>query len=95
LFPLQISKQDKLEWAYEANTNSENDDTADSSWSTIIPKDISLEAGVEKKVGFEGIAHAASGYYCVYNQGRRVTATDTDPGKEKSESKRASQGKNG
>ena len=73
LYPLQISKQDKVEWGY-SSSSSDNDS---SSWSVVNTKEIATEAGLEKKIGFEGTPDPASGYYCLYNGGRRVTAGES------------------
>jgi hypothetical protein len=111
LYPLQISKQDKVEWAYSA-ASSQGDANADgetdvddasnaspppaASWSVIIPKEIALETGLEKKVGFQGRPDPASGYYCLYKEGRRVTAAgateraDADAKTMRPDSKKAS-----
>jgi len=34
--------------------------------------DVDAPAGIEKKIGFEGISDKATGYYCFYNEGRIV-----------------------
>ncbi|GKY91937.1 hypothetical protein MPSEU_000165300 [Mayamaea pseudoterrestris] len=71
LHPLQISKQDKVEWGYSPQQNNVSTDGA--SWSVVDTKTIAMESGLEKKIGFQGQEDPASGYYCLYNGGRRVT----------------------
>jgi hypothetical protein len=105
LYPLQISKQDKVEWAYSASSQRDanaDDETVDdasnasppASWSIITPKEIALETGLEKKVGFQGRPDPASGYYCLYKEGRRVTGAteraDADAKSMRPDSKKAS-----
>jgi len=69
LFPLQVSIKDKIEWAYRKSDEEE--------W-VIVDKSVleskDIPEGVEKMIGFEGNPDPASGYYCVYNEGRLVTS---------------------
>lgn len=65
LFPLQVSPQAKVEWAFRA------DDAAD--WSVVASVSMDdLPDNIDKIIGFEGRPDPASGYYCVYNEGRLV-----------------------
>jgi hypothetical protein len=51
----------------------EGDDSSSSSW-TIVDKSIletsPLPEGLEKIIGFEGKPDPATGYYCVYDDGK-------------------------
>jgi hypothetical protein len=42
--------------------------------------DVTVPEGVEKKIGFEGVADPSSGYYCVYKEGRMVTGSEKQSG---------------
>lgn len=81
LFPLQVSTKDKVEWAY---WDVENED-----WiivdKTVLEVD-DLPNTLEKLVGFEGRPDPATGFYCMYNEGKLVN-TD-DEGKRKASSRK-------
>lgn len=40
-------------------------------------------AGIEKKIGFEGLPDKSSGFYCYYHEGRLVERDDPGKGKKK------------
>ena len=65
LFPLQVSTKDKIEWACWEGSDD------DGSW-TVVDKSAvdAAPEGVEKLIGFEGKPDPASGFYCVYDNGR-------------------------
>ena len=69
MFPLQVSAKDKIEWAFWDATGED--------W-IIIDKDAleSAPAGLEKLIGFEGRPDPATGFYCMYNEGRLVNTDD-------------------
>jgi len=71
LLPLQVRPKDVVEWAYC------EDDDDDDKW-ILVNKDVCDDAptGVEKKMGFEGLPDAATGFYCHYDQGRLVDRSD-------------------
>ena len=70
LFPLQISPKDRIEWAYW--------DADGEDW--IIAGKEALEGdlpkGLEKLIGFEGRPDPATGFYCMYNEGKLVTSDE-------------------
>ena len=71
LFPLQVSKDAKVEWAYWQEEPEEQ-------WVVVENHKVVLEGapdGIEKDIGFEGRPDPASGFYCLYNQGRLVDTT--------------------
>eukprot|EP00591_Stephanopyxis_turris_P006578 CAMPEP_0195508684 /NCGR_PEP_ID=MMETSP0794_2-20130614/1824_1 /TAXON_ID=515487 /ORGANISM="Stephanopyxis turris, Strain CCMP 815" /LENGTH=242 /DNA_ID=CAMNT_0040635707 /DNA_START=109 /DNA_END=837 /DNA_ORIENTATION=+ len=74
LFPLKVLPKDRVEWAY---TSEESDE-----WTQVVPKDVGEEAqnqaGIEKKIGFEGIGDPATGFYCHYSEGRLVDKEGSD-----------------
>mmetsp|Transcript_40365 Transcript_40365/g.49174 ORF Transcript_40365/g.49174 Transcript_40365/m.49174 type:complete len:234 (+) Transcript_40365:101-802(+) len=67
--PLKVSQKDALEWGYY-------DDEAESY--IVVSKDVCNDApdGIERKIGFEGIADPTSGFYCHYYEGRIVETSD-------------------
>lgn len=70
IYPLQISKDTKVQWAYWKEDGEQ--------W-VAVDKSVLDEAadGIEKEVGFEGRPDPASGFYCMYKGGRLVdTSTD-------------------
>eukprot|EP00560_Eucampia_antarctica_P001139 CAMPEP_0197831902 /NCGR_PEP_ID=MMETSP1437-20131217/12663_1 /TAXON_ID=49252 ORGANISM="Eucampia antarctica, Strain CCMP1452" /NCGR_SAMPLE_ID=MMETSP1437 /ASSEMBLY_ACC=CAM_ASM_001096 /LENGTH=153 /DNA_ID=CAMNT_0043435027 /DNA_START=217 /DNA_END=678 /DNA_ORIENTATION=+ len=70
LLPLKVAAKDLLEWAY-CNEGSEE-------WVSVDPKDDSLNLSVkdvDKKIGFEGEADPASGFYCHYDNGKLTGKT--------------------
>jgi hypothetical protein len=79
LYPLQVSQKDVLEWAYFDND----------AWTAVDCKAVDAEApeGIEKQIGFEGTPDPATGFYCVYNEGKLVlpgeVATDSRPASRK------------
>ncbi|KAL7570017.1 hypothetical protein ACA910_017061 [Epithemia clementina (nom. ined.)] len=72
LFPLQITPRDTVTWAY---WNEDSDQ-----WivleKEVLEKSRTESPGLEKLIGFEGRPDPSSGFYCVYNEGRRVGDTD-------------------
>jgi hypothetical protein len=81
LFPLQVSAKEKVDWAF---WDVDNED-----WiiveKTVLDVD-DLPDAIEKLVGFEGRPDPATGFYCMYNEGKLVN-TD-DEGKRKSSSRK-------
>lgn len=75
LFPLQVSKDAKVEWAYRQIEPEEM-------W-VVVDKSVLNESteGVEKDIGFEGRPDPASGFYCLYNRGRLVDANSPNEGR--------------
>ena len=75
LFPLQVSKDAKVEWAYRQTEPEEM-------W-VVVDKSVLNESteGVEKDIGFEGRPDPASGFYCLYNRGRLVDANSPNEGR--------------
>jgi len=71
LFPLQVSAKDKIEWAYWEGSDE------DGSW-VVVEKSAVEQApeGVEKLIGFEGRPDPASGFYCVFDNGRLKADAD-------------------
>ena len=70
LFPLQVSQKDKIEWAY---WDAEGDD-----W-ILVDKDVlsgDVPANLEKIIGFEGRPDPATGFYCMYNEGKLVNSDE-------------------
>lgn len=72
LFPLQLSTKDRLEWGYCP--------AADGADWVVVDKAVldGVSAGSEKRMGFEGTPDPATGYYCVYNEGRLVSSGGAD-----------------
>ena len=70
---MQVSTKDRIEWSY---WDADGDDWVIVDKSVLDEEDI--PAGFEKMIGFEGRPDPASGYYCMYNEGRMVTGDD-DP----------------
>lgn len=65
---MQISAKDTIEWAVW--------DADGEKWN-IIDKSVlkgDMPDGIEKMIGFEGRPDPASGYYCMYNEGRLVNS---------------------
>ncbi len=63
---MQISPKDRIEWAYWC------DDKED--WVLVDPKQsLDLPDQWDKQIGFEGRPDPATGFYCLYNEGRLVT----------------------
>ena len=75
LFPLQVSKDAKVEWAYMQMDPEQQ-------W-VVVDKSVLDEApeGIEKDIGFEGRPDPASGFYCLYNRGRLVDAKSPNEGR--------------
>lgn len=71
LLPLQVLPKDIVEWAYYKEDGDEGE------W-VLVSKDIcdDAPAGVEKKMGFEGLPDPGTGFYCHYDQGRLVDRSD-------------------
>jgi hypothetical protein len=70
IYPLQLSKDTKVQWAYWQEEGDQ--------W-VVVDKSVLEGAvdGIEKEVGFEGRPDPASGFYCMYKEGRLVdTSTD-------------------
>lgn len=72
----QILPKSQLVWGYykEAEGNG--------FWVEVNVKevDMTIPEGVEKKIGFEGVADPSSGYYCLYKEGRMVTGGEKQSG---------------
>jgi hypothetical protein len=69
LFPLQVSKDSKVEWAYCL-------EEPEVQWK-VVDK-LVLEGapdGIEKEIGFEGRPDPATGFYCMYNEGRLIDSS--------------------
>jgi len=64
LYPLKILPKFKLEWGYYKEDSEE--------WVTVNVKEVDSSDGIERKIGFEGIADPATGFYCHYKEGRIV-----------------------
>lgn len=48
----------------------------ETSWKTLDPKaSLNTEVLLDKEIGFEGQPDAASGFYCVYDQGKILNAS--------------------
>lgn len=70
LFPLQVYQKDEITWAY---WGVEGED-----W-IIVDKDVlgdGIPDGFEKMIGFEGRPDPATGFYCMYNEGKLVTSDE-------------------
>lgn len=75
LYPMKIPPNAVLEWGY-LNGEEEGDEEK-KEWLTVDKsKGDDAPDGIEKKIGFEGISHPPTGYYCFYNQGRIVEKED-------------------
>ena len=71
LYPVKIPPNAILEWGYL--NGEEGGDEEKKEWITVDKsKGDAAPDGIEKKIGFEGISHPPTGYYCFYNQGRIV-----------------------
>lgn len=72
LYPLQVSKKSTVEWGYTT-------DEDDGKWTVVDVKAALAEApdGFEKDVGFEGIPDPATGFYCVYDNGKLKVGEET------------------
>mmetsp|Transcript_29912 Transcript_29912/g.63555 ORF Transcript_29912/g.63555 Transcript_29912/m.63555 type:complete len:219 (+) Transcript_29912:122-778(+) len=74
LYPVQIPANAVLEWGYLPEENSE--------WAVVDKsKGDEAPAGIEKKMGFEGISDKATGFYCFYHEGRIVEREEEGKGK--------------
>lgn len=72
LYPLNFLQKDKVDWAYAEVQAPEQED-----WIQVDKSSAAdAEAGLEKKVGFEGKPDAATGFYCHYQDGRLVDKYD-------------------
>jgi hypothetical protein len=63
-----VSNKKTIEWAYFQDETEE--------WATVdkeILEEQTLPDGLDKVIGFEGRADPASGFYCVYDNGRLAT----------------------
>mmetsp|Transcript_15494 Transcript_15494/g.26242 ORF Transcript_15494/g.26242 Transcript_15494/m.26242 type:complete len:223 (-) Transcript_15494:57-725(-) len=72
LFPLQVKPKDNIEWAFWQEEPEEI-------W--VVVENSALDgapSGLEKQIGFEGRPDPASGFYCLYNEGRLVDTDYTD-----------------
>lgn len=70
LFPLHVSQKDKIEWAYW--------DVEGEDW-ILVDRDVLGDVvpdGFEKMIGFEGRPDPATGFYCMYNEGKLVTSDE-------------------
>lgn len=75
LFPLQVAKDAKVEWAFRQTDPEEQWVVVDKSVLDGSPE------GIEKDMGFEGRPDPASGFYCLYNRGRLVDANSPNEGR--------------
>jgi hypothetical protein len=72
LYPLQVSNKKTIEWGYF----SDDDDAWKVADKSIMDGDVASKVaetegvGLEKVIGFEGRPDPASGFYCVYDEGR-------------------------
>lgn len=72
LYPVKIPPNAILEWGY-LNDKEGKEENEKKEWITVDKsKGDNAPVGIEKKIGFEGISHPPTGYYCFYNQGRIV-----------------------
>ncbi len=72
LYPVKISPQAIFDWGYLKDEGGEEGNEK-KEWITVDKsKGDDAPDGIEKKIGFEGISHPPTGYYCFYNQGRIV-----------------------
>jgi hypothetical protein len=104
LYPFLISSKDTVEYAYCQQQQEEEEDahnqwkivdhksiianysnhTNDENDIIILPDDV-LRG---RAIGFEGKPDPATGYYCLYNEGRVVKSTGMDKDKKISSSKK-------
>jgi hypothetical protein len=71
LYPMKIPPNAILEWGFL--NGEEGGDEEKKEWVSVDKsKGDDAPDGIEKKIGFEGISHPPTGYYCFYNQGRIV-----------------------
>eukprot|EP00526_Cylindrotheca_closterium_P024106 CAMPEP_0113628170 /NCGR_PEP_ID=MMETSP0017_2-20120614/14596_1 /TAXON_ID=2856 /ORGANISM="Cylindrotheca closterium" /LENGTH=187 /DNA_ID=CAMNT_0000538465 /DNA_START=139 /DNA_END=702 /DNA_ORIENTATION=- /assembly_acc=CAM_ASM_000147 len=75
LYPLQVSKKSTVEWGYMM----QGDGDDDGEWTAIDVKAALADApeGLEKDIGFEGTGDPATGFYCVYDNGRLKVGDET------------------
>jgi hypothetical protein len=75
LFKKKILPKSQLVWGYYKEGEGNG-------WVEVNVKevDMTIPEGVEKKIGFEGVADPPSGYYCVYKEGRMVTGSEKQSG---------------
>jgi hypothetical protein len=72
LYPVKFSPNAIFEWGY-LNDEGGEEGNEKKEWITVDKsKGDDAPDGIEKKIGFEGISHPPTGYYCFYNQGRIV-----------------------
>mmetsp|Transcript_2158 Transcript_2158/g.3106 ORF Transcript_2158/g.3106 Transcript_2158/m.3106 type:complete len:196 (+) Transcript_2158:153-740(+) len=68
LFPMQILKDSKVEWAFFQEESEQ--------WVTVDKSDLGdVPEGIEKEIGFEGRPDPATGFYCLYKEGRLTDTT--------------------
>ena len=73
LYPVKLPANSALEWGYISD---------EGEWTLVDKaKGDDAEKGIEKKMGFEGIADKATGFYCYYHEGRIVDREDEGKGK--------------
>lgn len=67
LYPLQMTKDTKVQWAY---WKEEGESTE---W-VVVDKSVleGAPANIEKEIGFEGRPDPSTGFYCMYKEGRLV-----------------------
>lgn len=70
---MQVSAKDKIEWAYW-DRDSDNEDWVVVDKSVLNGDDI--PDALEKIIGFEGRPDPATGFYCMYNEGKLVVSED-------------------
>ena len=69
LFPLQVLKDSKVEWAFCLEEPEDQWKVVDKSVLEGAPD------GIEKEIGFEGRPDPATGFYCMYNEGRLIDSS--------------------
>ncbi len=71
LFPLQVTAKTKLNWGMMITEGGSDE----GSWKPLDPKSFTSSDVLDKDIGFEGTPDAASGFYCVYDQGKILNAS--------------------
>lgn len=76
LYVVQIPENAVLEWGYVSGGEDDGKE-----W-TVVDKSKGDDApnGIEKKIGFEGISDAATGFYCYYHEGRVIKKQEQPKG---------------
>lgn len=77
LFPLQVTPKTKLNWGLLVIAEGSDDGKEEGSWKTLDPKAPTNTDVLDKDIGFEGTPDSASGFYCVYDQGKVLNASSS------------------